>query len=86
MHLNWQRSGVCAEHFWLNAPGLLLQADAQIHLAAEAVIAIKKQAFEKETRGELKIQSEHAAEVLAAQIPRLELYASIKVKFTSICM
>ena len=55
----------------------------QLRLAAEAVVALKEKVFEGETKERMQLQFQHAAEVLAAQIPRLELYASINVRLNS---
>lgn len=57
-----------------------LQVDAQLKQAAQAVVAIKQAAYKQETQQRVQQHSQHAVEVLAAQIPRLELYASMKVE------
>ena len=44
------------------------------------MLAIKQAAFQKETQLRKQQHSRYAVEVLAAQIPRLELYASLKVR------
>jgi len=56
------------------------QAEAQIRQAAEAVVALKARVFEEQTRQRVRQNSQHAADVLAAQIPRLELYQGMSVR------
>lgn len=58
----------------------VLQVERQLHLAADAVVALKDKVYKLETMHEKQLHAQHASEILAAQIPRLELYASMHVR------
>ncbi len=59
---------------------MCLQVNTQLGQAAQAVLAIKQAAYKQQTAAGMQQHQQHAVEVLAAQIPRLELYASMKVQ------
>ena len=55
------------------------QAEQQIRLAAEAVVAVREDAEKRRIAQAKALHKQQASEALAAQLPRLEQYSIMQV-------